>query len=92
VEQLPRESASISMSTGEGHVMPACFICDVQFSLKVMSNEQWWDGGGKKIANTRYWARIVVVNVLLSMNFAAILKTCVSVSAPLQLHCNPFQQ
>jgi hypothetical protein len=37
-------------------------------------------GGGAKIANARHLARIVVIDVLLSLNLAAILKTCVSVS------------
>jgi hypothetical protein len=31
---------------------------------------------------TRFLARIVVIGVLLSLKLAAILKTCVSVSAP----------
>jgi hypothetical protein len=31
-----------------------------------------------------FWAHIVVIDVLLSLNLAAILKICVSVSAPLQ--------
>jgi hypothetical protein len=36
------------------------------------------------MASTRYWTRIVVIDVLLSLNLAAIMKTCVSVSAPFQ--------
>jgi hypothetical protein len=40
--------------------------------------------GAGKMANARFLARIVVIYVLLSLNLAAILKTCVSISAPLQ--------
>jgi hypothetical protein len=36
------------------------------------------------MASDHYWARIVVIDVLLSLTLAAILKTCVCVSAPLQ--------
>jgi hypothetical protein len=36
------------------------------------------------MANARFLAHIVVMDVLLSLKLAAILKTCVSVSAPLQ--------
>jgi hypothetical protein len=42
------------------------------------------NGGGGKMANARFLARIVVIDILWSLNLAAILKTCVSVSAPLQ--------
>jgi hypothetical protein len=41
--------------------------------------------GGAKMGNARYWARFAVINVLLSLNLAAILKTSVSVSVPLRL-------
>jgi hypothetical protein len=36
-----------------------------------------------KMANAWFLSRIVVIDVLLSLKLAAILKTCVSVSAPL---------
>jgi hypothetical protein len=36
------------------------------------------------MANARFLAHIVVINVLLSLKLAAILKTCVFVSAQLQ--------
>ncbi len=39
-------------------------------------------GGGWQIFGSQ--ARIEVIDVLLSLKLAAILKTCVSVSAPLQ--------
>ncbi len=45
-----------------------------------MRNE-WWLEDGK---NALLLACIVVINVLLSLNLATILKTCVSISAPLQ--------
>jgi hypothetical protein len=40
--------------------------------------------GDQKMANAGFLARIVVIDVLLSLKLAAILKTCVSISAPLQ--------
>jgi hypothetical protein len=49
-------------------------------SLKLVTNEKW-RGGGQILCSQ---ARIEVIDVLLSLKFAAILKTCVSVSAPLQ--------
>jgi len=36
------------------------------------------------MAHDRYLARIVVIDVLLSLKLAAISKTCFSISAPLQ--------
>jgi hypothetical protein len=41
------------------------------------------------MANARYWARIVVIDVLLRLNFAANLKTRVSLAARLQLISSP---
>jgi hypothetical protein len=36
------------------------------------------------MANAHYWGHIVVIDVILSLDLAAILETCVSVLAPLQ--------
>jgi hypothetical protein len=42
------------------------------------------NGGGGGMVNSRYWVRSLVIDVLLSLNLAVILKTFVSFSAPLQ--------
>jgi hypothetical protein len=44
-----------------------------KFALKVVTKEKLGGGGGK-VANARYWARIVVIDVLLYLNLAAILE------------------
>ncbi len=40
------------------------------------------------MANTRYWARIVEINVLLFLNLAAILKTSVFMSTVINFVSN----
>ncbi len=57
--------------------MPAAFQIrmriQAKFALKVVTKEKLGGGGGK-VANARYWARIVVIDVLLYLNLAAILE------------------
>jgi hypothetical protein len=52
-------------------------------SLKVGTNENG-SGRTRGVANAQNLFRLVVIDVLLYLNLAAILKTFVSVSAPLQ--------